>query len=473
MVPHRRTGLIRIKNGFTRHFYPWLIRIIPVRRCGTIRVPFHYRYQMKFRTRYLLYILALHAVLAGLTFQILKQNKLIFIASEVLIVLSLYVAIRLYRTFRQPSAFIASGIEAIKDKDFSVKFVPTGNDEVDELIRVYNLMIDQLRHERTRQAEQQFFMDKLIEAAPIALLIFDFDERVSAVNPQARQLLNRGDNELLGKPLSAIAHPLLAQLSTLPPGQPQTIKLAGVETYRALRGQFMDRGFGRQFLLIEELTAEIIETEKKAYGKVIRMMAHEVNNSIGAVNSILSIAEPEVSDLDIRRAVRVAIERNDRLNRFMRRFADVVRLPAPNASLTNVADLLRDVLQLMQPQASERGISLRVSLPDLPVNQPVDVAQMEQVLVNIIKNALEACQAGQSVDVLLTDRQLLVRDNGQPIPEHVAANLFNPFFSTKSDGQGIGLTLTREILLNHNFAFSLRTESDGWTVFQIDWSTAK
>lgn len=424
---------------------------------------------MTFQTRYLLYILAVHVVLVGLTFQLLKQNKPLFIASEVLIVLSLYGAARLYQTFGQPAKFIASGIEAIKDKDFTVKFVATGNDEVDELIRVYNLMIDQLRHERTRQAEQQFFLDKLIEAAPIALLIFDFDERVSAVNPKARQLLNLSDSDLLHQPLSAISHPLLAQLSTLSPDQAHTIKLTGVETYRVLRGQFIDRGFRRQFLFIEELTAEIIETEKKAYGKVIRMMAHEVNNSIGAVNSILTIAGPEVADPDVRQAVQVAVERNNRLNKFMRRFADVVRLPAPSPVLTNVADLVRDVIRLMQPQAVGQGIALIARLPNSPVCQPIDVAQIEQVLVNIMKNALEACQSGQMVEVVLDDRQLLIRDNGQTIPEHVAANLFDPFYSTKSTGQGIGLTLTREILLNHGFSFSLRSETDGWTVFRIFW----
>lgn len=420
-----------------------------------------------FQTRYLLYILAVHVVLIGLTFQVLKQNKLYFIASEVLIVLSLYVAVRIYRSFRQPSAFIASGIEAIRDNDFTVKFVPTGNDEVDKLIRVYNLMIDQLRQERTRQAEQQFFLDKLIEAAPIALLIFDFDQRVSAANPKARQLLKLSDEVLLGKPLSATNHPLLAQLDDLPPDQPQTVKLAGVETYRVLRGQFIDRGFRRQFLFIEELTAEIIETEKKAYGKVIRMMAHEVNNSIGAVNSILNVAEPHIADPDVRQAVRVAIERNDRLNGFMRRFADVVRLPAPHPLPTDVTELVRNVTRLMQPQADARTVSLRLLVPDQPVTWPLDVAQMEQVLVNVLKNALEACGPGQTVEVQLTDRQLLIRDDGQPIPDDVATNLFNPFFSTKASGQGIGLTLTREILLNHGFTFSLRTEPDGWTVFRI------
>ncbi|MCY7356839.1 MAG: histidine kinase [Rudanella sp.] len=425
---------------------------------------------MKFQTRYLLYILGLHAMLVGLTFQLLKENKPWFIGSEVLIALSLYAAQRIYRSFRQPSTFISSGIEAIQDKDFTIKFVPTGNREVDELIRVYNLMIDQLRTERTRQAEQQFFLDKLIEAAPIALLILDFDERVSALNPKARQWLRLPDADLLQKPLSAIAHPLLAQLSTLPPDQPHTVKLAGIETYRVLRGQFIDRGFRRQFLFIEEWTAEIIETEKKAYGKVIRMMAHEVNNSIGAVNSILHIAEPDVADADVQQAVRVAIERNDRLNQFMRRFADVVRLPAPNLAPANVANLVQTVVQLMQPQAKDRGISLTSSLPDLPVNQLIDVGQMEQVLVNIVKNALESCQVGQTVELVLTNRELLIRNNGQPITDNVAANLFDPFYSTKRDGQGIGLTLTREILLNHGFSFSLKTEPNGWTVFQINWN---
>ncbi|NID11483.1 sensor histidine kinase [Fibrivirga algicola] len=422
---------------------------------------------MKFQTRYLLYIGAVHAVLIGLTFQLLKEEKPYFIAAEVLILLSLYVAVRLYQSFRQPAAFIASGIEAIRDKDFTVKFVATGNEEVDGLINVYNLMIDQLRQERTRQAEQQFFLDKLIEAAPIALLTFDFDERVSAANPKARQLLNLPNNELIGKPLSAIGHPLLTYLIDLPDDQPQTIKLTGVETYRAMRGQFIDRGFRRQFLFIEELTAEIIDTEKKAFGKVIRMMAHEVNNSIGAINSILHIAEPDVPDPDVRKAVRVAIERNDRLNQFMRRFADVVRLPVPNPVLTNVPGLLRDVLSLMQPQASARGLSLTLTLPEASVRQLMDVTQMEQVLVNVVKNAIEACQTGQSVEIVLSNRELLIRDNGQPIPGEVAANLFNPFFSTKITGQGIGLTLAREILLNHGFAFSLRTQPDGWTVFRI------
>ncbi|MBC3786650.1 sensor histidine kinase [Spirosoma utsteinense] len=423
--------------------------------------------RLTFRTRYLLYMVAVHAVLVALTFQLLKENKPLFIASEMLLVASIYGAIRIYRTFRQPAEFIQSGIEAIREKDFTVKFVPTGNVEVDELIRVYNLMIDQLRQERTRQAEQQFFLDKLVEAAPMAILIFDFDGRLSAVNPKARQLLHVTDDTLLTKPLSATNHPLLVQLSNLPPDQPMTLKGPGAETYRALLGQFIDQGFRRQFLFIEELTAEIIETEKKAYGKVIRMMAHEVNNSIGAVNSILTVTEGDLPDSELRDAVRVAIDRNDRLNRFMRRFADVVRLPTPNPAPADITELVRNVARLMQPQADGRRISLQVTIPDEPVVWSIDMGQLEQVLVNVVKNALEACGPGHTVELVVTGRQLVVRNDGPAIPDTVSANLFDPFFSTKADGQGIGLTLTREILLNHGLTFWLRSDPDGWTRFVI------
>ncbi len=423
---------------------------------------------LSFRVRYLLYIGILHLVLGGLLYLLLRENKVWFIGSEIGILLSLGVAVRLYQQFRQPSEFVASGIEAIQDKDFTVKFVPTGNWEVDQLVTVYNLMIDQLRQERTRQVEQQFFLDKLIEAAPIAILIFDFDNRIASVNPKASQLLSVKPADVIGKELADLGYSLLAQVADLADGGSRVMKPNGLETYKVLRANFMDRGFRRSFLLIEELTPEILITEKKAYSKVIRMMAHEVNNSIGAVNSILDSSRAYVDDPDIQHAITVAMQRNDRLNRFMRRFADVVRLPLPQKQLKDVSELVRNVVWLMQPQAEGRGVSLRSDV-DTSNNQLIDVEQMEQVLVNVVKNALEACEPGQQVALVSRIDYLLIRNNGQPIPTDIAANLFNPFYSTKAEGQGIGLTLSREILLNHQFPFSLKTNDDGWTEFRIEF----
>ncbi|WP_461043335.1 sensor histidine kinase [Spirosoma harenae] len=421
------------------------------------------------RTRYLIYISIVHLVLIALIGWILQQDKLLFIASEILILASGYVALRIYQLFQQPSEFIASGIEAIRDKDFTVKFVPTGNQEVDELIMVYNLMIDQLRLERTRQVEQQFFLNKLIEAAPIAILIFDFDGNIASVNPRASTLLSVKSDDVVGKPLDALGYSLLAQVADLADGESRVMKPNGIETYKVLRANFMDRGFRRSFLIIEELTPEILATEKKAYSKVIRMMAHEVNNSIGAVNSILDISQSYVDEPDVQHAVQVAIERNNRLNRFMRRFADVVRLPQPQKQLKDISEIVRNVVRLMQPMADGQGIPLTI-LDDEHNEQLVDVEQIEQVLLNVIKNAIEACKPGQVVEINSKAHELLIRDNGQPIPVEEVGNLFNPFYSTKPEGQGIGLTLTREVLLSHQLSFSLKTGDDGWTEFRIGFA---
>lgn len=445
-----------------RLFDPHTLRHLPIPFASH---PMHFT----FRARYLLYIVAIHAAIAGLLFLVLRENKLVFIASEAGLILSIIIAISIYRQFQQPSEFIASGIEAIRDKDFTVKFVATGNQEVDELITVYNLMIDQLRQERTKQIEQQFFLEKLVEAAPIAILIFDFDGRIASVNPKASHLLSIRPDDVVGKQLDEIGYSLLAQMADMTDGDSRVMKPNGIETYKVLRSNFMDRGFRRSFLMIEELTPEILASEKKAYSKVIRMMAHEVNNSIGAVNSILDVTQSYVTEPDVQHALRVAVERNDRLNRFMRRFADVVRLPQPQKQPADVSEIARNVVQLMQPQAEAVGVTLSMTV-QVENRQGVDVEQFEQVLVNVVKNALEACKAGNRVEVISRANALLVRDNGQSISEAIEANLFNPFYSTKPEGQGIGLTITREILLNHGFTFSLKTQPDGWTEFLIEFA---
>ncbi|WP_020605707.1 ATP-binding protein [Spirosoma spitsbergense] len=144
---------------------------------------------------------------------------------------------------------------------------------------------------------------------------------------------------------------------------------------------------------------------------------------------------------------------------------------APTGGTVFVQKQLQRFDNFIQDSTLYKGIPFGIGQiqPLLYTNQLIDVEQMEQVLVNVVKNALEACGPGQCVDVISRTNYLLIRNNGQPIPAEIAANLFNPFYSTRSEGQGIGLTLSREILLNHQFSFSLRTNDDGWTAFRIEF----
>ena len=430
---------------------------------------------MKLRTKFILFVVILHLVTLVLTYFIFKQNKVLFIASEVLIILSLLIAVNLYKQLIQPLQLLMQGAEAIRDRDFNVKFVSTGKYEMDELIKVYNQMIDELRTERTKQEQQHLFLEKLIYTSPTGILILDYDNHIQEINPKALKLLDMEAQEVLRKSLAETVHPVLQEIRTLKSGESKTITFNGVNTYKLQKSHFIDRGFARHFVMIEELTAEILAAEKKAYGKVIRMMAHEVNNTIGPVNSILqstltskTIWNDATTD-SLKEAIQVAYDRNNNLNIFMRNFADVVRLPDPVKKNIDLHHIIRSVATLMEQKAGEKQIEFVYQLPDKPFSIYADQQQIEQVLINIVKNAIEAIEEKGTISFNSNpaSKQLSVTDTGKGIADHTADHLFSPFFSTKKDGQGIGLTLVKEILVNHGCEFSLQTTGPGETSFTI------
>ena len=425
---------------------------------------------MKLRTKYIVFVGLLHVVTLVLTFFIFRENIILFIVSEVFIIISVVFAWQLYKELIQPLNFMAQGIDAISDRDFNVKFLPTGKYEMDQLIGVYNTMMDELRKERTVQEEQHMFLEKLMYTSPTGMIILDYDQRVQMINPKALQLLNVEQNDVLGQPVNEWTHPVIQQVKILPSGQSKTCTLSGGVTYKLQKSFFVDRGFPREFVLIEELTAEILEAEKKTYGKVIRMMAHEVNNTIGPVNSILQFTlKSQENGPELENALNIAIERNNNLNAFMRNFADLARLPLPVRKPVDLIRLLNNTTELMQLRAGTKKINFLHKHQDQQMMIDMDALQMEQALINIIRNAIESIEEEGTITLTThtAPRQLIIQDNGRGIAEASKHHLFSPFYSTKKDGQGVGLIFIREILMNHGFAFSLETVSPESTEFRI------
>lgn len=424
-------------------------------------------------------IALLHGAVLVLSFYVFEDNKLLFLVAEIATLVSIIISWQLYQQLLKPLQTVVDGIEAIKDKDFNVKFLRTGTYEMDRLIDVYNEMMDHLKMERTRQEQQHFFLEKLIHTSPTGILILDFDERVQQANPKACALLNSIEKELVGLPVEAIDHPLMQEIKGLGSGEGKTISPDGVHTYKLQRSRFIDRGFARSFIMMEELTTEILAAEKKAYGKVIRMMAHEVNNTIGPVNSILESAL-QTKNLwtkaheTLEHALHVAHERNANLNIFMRNFADVVRLPPPDKERIDLNRSLETVVTLFGYKAQEAGIELLFDKPADPLMIDADRQQLEQALINIIKNAMEAIEGNGKIVIVSSPltRQLTITDSGTGISGEHSEHLFSPFFSTKKNGQGVGLTLVKEILLNHGFPFFLKTIEANKTVFSIQFDAA-
>jgi len=429
------------------------------------------------RARTAAYLVILHAIFAGLAVFLFLKNPFWLLAVEVVFAISLGLGIRLARDTFRNLGFAAEGLRLIRDEEFTSRFIEVGQPEIDELIGVYNRMVDHLRDERVRLAEQQHFLSQVLHVSPSGIVILDFDQRVATMNPAAERLLETAAADSSGRRLDALDSPLAAALVALEPGESRVVGLRGARRVKCQHGTFLDRGFVRSFLLVEELTEELRQFERAAYEKLIRVMSHEVNNTVAASNSLLHSSLNYAGQLeaasrhDFTHAIGIVIERTEQLDAFMSGFADVFRLPPPLVQPTDLVAVLEAVVRLLSAKPDAAGIVWRWDLDQRAVWLPMDRAQMEQALLNIVKNAVEAIDGEGTITLRVTSRSgrtvLVIEDSGPGISSDAQANLFTPFFSTKPHGQGIGLTLVQEILAGHGFDYTLERTVDDTTRFTV------
>ena len=408
----------------------------------------------------------------GLLFLSSRLNMIYFYIGEGLVLFILCYLPFFYRKIVKPLNSIGSGMELLREQDFSSRLSPVGQYEADRIVNVFNRMMEQLKNERLRLREQNNFLDLLIKASPMGVILTTLDEDLSELNPMAQKMLGVRQEDVLGKKMNEIDSPLAAELANVPKGETVTVRLNDSNIYRCTHSSFIDRGFQHPFFLIESLTDEVMKAEKKAYEKVIRMIAHEVNNTTAGITSTLDTVEQALSTEegmdDICDVMRVCTERCFSMSRFITRFADVVKIPEPTLTPVDLNDLAFTCKRFMEGMCADRNIKLRLEIDETLKEVKMDASLFEQVLVNIIKNAAESIEKdGEIIVRTLSPATIEVVDNGKGISKEVEAKLFSPFFSTKPNGQGIGLIFIREVLMRHGCTFSLRTYADGLTRFRI------
>ena len=408
----------------------------------------------------------------GLLFLSSRLNLIYFYIGEGLVLFILCYLPFFYRKIVKPLNSIGSGMELLREQDFSSRLSPVGQYEADRIVNVFNRMMEQLKNERLRLREQNNFLDLLIKASPMGVILTTLDEDLSELNPMAQKMLGVRQEDVLGKKMNEIDSPLAAELANVPKGETATVRLNDSNIYRCTHSSFIDRGFQHPFFLIESLTDKVMKAEKKAYEKVIRMIAHEVNNTTAGITSTLDTVEQALSAEegmdDICDVMRVCIERCFSMSRFITRFADVVKIPEPTLTPVDLNDLAFTCKRFMEGMCADRNIKLRLEIDETLKEVKMDASLFEQVLVNIIKNAAESIEKdGEIIVRTLSPATIEVVDNGKGISKEVEAKLFSPFFSTKPNGQGIGLIFIREVLMRHGCTFSLRTYADGLTRFRI------
>ncbi len=372
---------------------------------------------------------------------------------------------RLLRPTSRLFSALSDGVASLKDSDFSVSLATQRDDELGQLVRSYNELGDVLRTERQSLYQRELLLDTVMQSAPTALVLCNAKDRVVYSNTAARHLFSDG-RPLNGHAFSAIlknCEPAFGQAVAASRNGLFTIDGDEPQTYHLALNQFALNAQPHQLYLFKQLTHEISRQEVSTWKKVIRLISHELNNSLAPISSLAHSGRlvSETPDSKKLEAIFSTIEdRADHLKRFIEGYARFARLPAPRLEKVDWSKFVASLNQVCR-------FTLAGQLPQEPGY--FDPGQMEQVLINLLKNAAESgSPAGSitlSVSALPDGLQIKVDDAGPGMPETVLASALLPFYSTKQSGTGLGLPLCREIVEAHGGRLSLANrEGEGLTV---------
>ena len=397
-----------------------------------------------------LLIVGLFALLMRLTFNV---HPTIFYVAEGMLVVVLIFLVVFYRKVIRPIDTLTGGMELLRDQDMSTTLAPSGQKETDEIVKTFNALITRLRNEHLRLDEQNSFLNLLIDASPMGVILCDLSGNVKSMNPAAQKMLTPAISEAM---------------KTLPLGVDTTLRLSNSQIYHLSHLSFLDRGYQHPFFLIESLTSEVMKAEKVAYEKVIRMIAHEVNNNVAGIVSTLDLIGEELHSDTSKEALDASRERTQKMAEFVTRFANVVKIPEPQLTLCDLSEEVEACHSFLEGLCQTHHIHLTFHLTDEAIPVHLDTTLFQQALVNIVKNAIESITDKGEITITTVPKTLTITDNGRGISPEVAQHIFTPFYSTKPQGQGLGLLLIRDILTKHGCNFTLLTSpDDGLTRFTI------
>ena len=397
------------------------------------------------RLKHFFVLLAVGIVLlAGVAlFGTFRSHPTLFYVTEGFVVVLLFYLWYFYRKTIRPYDTLIGGIELVRELDLTTRLAPSGQHETDIIVRTFNDLLNRLRSEHLKLEEQYTFLNLLIEASPMGVIQCDLDGNITSMNPAAREMLSASVEEAI---------------YALPLGETTTVRLPGEpQLFRVSHQSFPDRGYQHPFFLIESLTSEVRLAEKAAYERVIRMIAHEVNNSVAGIIGSLTGDKAE---------------RLTALSAFVTRFAEVVKIPQPQLQLCDLSEEVDACRPFLENLCTQAHVHIDFCLTDDAIPVRLDSVLFQQVLVNIVKNSVESIgmRGGQVTVTTSIPSKLVITDNGHGIPSSVSTHLFTPFFSTKPQGQGLGLLLIRDILTSHHCTFSLLTgPKDRLTRFTIQF----
>ncbi len=383
---------------------------------------------------------------------------------------------------------------AIRHGDFAQTFTaaPSGGSFA-ELGAAFDEILRRFRAARSAKEEQASYLDTLVQHVPVAVIALDDTGRIDQFNHAARRLFGVGAPRKL-QDFSGFGQEFPERILALEPGRAallQVTKDNALLQLNVLATELKIGGRSFKIVSLQDIHGELEAREVEAWQNLIRVLTHEIMNSATPISSLATTAAELLAEArerppaegardqaidDAQDAVETIAQRSSGLVRFVESYRRLTRLPQPSLRQIVVSGLLERVVQLMKPELERRGIAVSQSVAPRNLEIVADPDLLEQVLINLLRNALDAVAAATRPEIRVRAEidagghaVIAVEDNGHGMDEQVRQNIFVPFFTTKQNGTGIGLSLVRQIMRSHHGSVGVQSAPGAGTAVRLSF----
>jgi len=401
----------------------------------------------------------------------------------------------MYKYIDKTNRDLASFLESIRFSEFTRSFQIEGmGSSYDELSKAFNDVIKDFQTVRSEKEEHFQYLQSIVQNIDVSIVAFQKDGTVEMINKAAKKLFQISGLKNV-KQLYAISPEIVDKLLNLNPGENQLVKVQQEDDILQLAVNGTEIKVHNKHIIlatIKNIQSVLEEQETEAWQKLIRVLTHEIMNSITPIASlsstidmmIKSLNEAQVEDpnatLDeetvdeIQQGLQTIHKRSTGLMHFVDTYRNLTRIPKPNFKIVAVTTLFNNITPLMDEEIRNSNINFSVSVEPDNIDLSCDVELIEQVIINLLKNAIHALENRPSPTISLNGFlnkrgrvTIQVTDNGEGILPEVLDKIFIPFFTTKPKGSGIGLSLSRQIMRLHNGSINAFSKPDHGTTFTL------